>query len=79
MHTAGLFDLSDHLERLSQSGDPLEALERHVDFEAFRPVLLEALGYGERPKGGRVNRHSKLTPYRHPILTSFVLSRPDAA
>jgi hypothetical protein len=26
-----------------------------------------------------VNRHSILTPYRHPILTPFVLSRPGAA
>ena len=30
-------------------GDPLEALDRHVDFEVFCPVLIEALGYGERP------------------------------
>jgi len=28
-------------------------LVRHVDLEAFRPVLVEALGYGDRPKGGR--------------------------
>jgi len=26
-----------------------------------------------------VNRHSKLTPYRHPILTPLMLSRPGAA
>ena len=42
MHAPGLFDLSDHLARLSATGDPLEALERHVDFEAFRTVLMEA-------------------------------------
>ncbi len=53
MHAPGLFDLTDHLARLSAMGDPLEVLERHVDFEVFRPVLVEALGYGERPKGGR--------------------------
>ena len=53
MHAPGLFDLSDHLARLSATGDPLEALERHVDFEAFRTVLMEALGYGVRAKGGR--------------------------
>ena len=53
MHAAGLFDLTDHLDRLSATGDPLEALERHVDFEVFRPVVMETLGYGERPKGGR--------------------------
>ena len=53
MHTLGLFDLTDHLARLSATGDPLEALERHVDFEEFRAVLVSALGYGDRPKGGR--------------------------
>ena len=53
MHAPGLFDLSDHLARLSATGDPLEALERHVDFEVFRTVLMEALGYGVRAKGGR--------------------------
>ena len=50
MHAPGLFDLSDHLARLSVTGDPLEALERHMDFEAFRTVLMEALGYGVRAK-----------------------------
>ncbi len=49
MHALGLFDLSDHLERLSQTGDPLEALDRHVEFEAFRPVLIAALCCGECP------------------------------
>ncbi len=53
MHAPGLFDLTDHLARLSAMGDPLEALDCHVNFEVFRPVLVEALGYGERPKGGR--------------------------
>ena len=43
MHKPGLFDFSDHLERLSAAGDPLEALDVHVDFETFRPVLIEAL------------------------------------
>lgn len=43
MHDPGLFDLSDHLECLSQTGDPLEALDRHVYFEVFRPVQVEAL------------------------------------
>ena len=70
MHTAGLFDLSDHLERLSQSGDPLEALERHVDFEAFRPVLIKALGYGERPKGGRPP-YDPVTMFRVLVLASL--------
>lgn len=47
------FALSDHLARLSTDGDPLEELEALVDFEAFRPVLLKALNYGDGKRGGR--------------------------
>jgi IS5 family transposase len=53
MRQAGLFGLSDHLKRLSAHGDPLEVLARVVDFEAFRPTLVEALGYSDGTKGGR--------------------------
>lgn len=47
MKQAGLFGLSDHLKRLSANGDPLEELDRIVDFEAFRPILSNALGWHE--------------------------------
>lgn len=53
MRQAGLFGLSDHLKRLSAVGDPLETMDRAVDFEAFRPVLDAALAYSEGSKGGR--------------------------
>src|SRR5579863_2839733 len=53
MHHAGLFGLSDHLKRLSAYGDPLEELERIIDFEAFRPTLIAALAYGDGARGGR--------------------------
>jgi len=53
MRQAGLFRLSEHLERLSKDGDPLEVLEATVDFEYFRPWLIEGLGYGDGSKGGR--------------------------
>lgn len=53
MRQAGLFGLSDHLKRLSAFGDPLEELSRIVDFEVFRPALVEALAYGDGAKGGR--------------------------
>ncbi len=49
----GLFGLSEHLERLSEDGDPLEVLEATVDFEYFRGWLVEGLGYGDGSKGGR--------------------------
>jgi IS5 family transposase len=53
MNPESLFSLSDHLERLSKDGDPLEVLERTVDFEYFRGWLIEGLGYGDGGKGGR--------------------------
>lgn len=53
MNQHSLFSLNDHLEVLSQHGDPLEVLERRVDFEYFRSWLVEGLGYGDGSKGGR--------------------------
>lgn len=47
MDPTSLFSLNDHLEKLSQNGDPLEVLESVVDFEAFRPWLVQGLGYGD--------------------------------
>ena len=38
--------MSEHLEMLSQHGDPLEILDRTIDFEYFRSWLVEGLGYG---------------------------------
>jgi len=70
MHAPGLFDLTDHLDRLSATGDPLEALKRHVDFEVFRPVLVEALGYGARPKGGRPP-YDPVTMFKVLVLASM--------
>src|SRR5215204_5093489 len=53
MTQIGFFDLPDHLHRLSEAGDPLEAMTQAVDFEAFRPMLEEALAYSDGAKGGR--------------------------
>ena len=68
MGQQGLFGLFDYLERLSDDGDPLELLERTVDFECFRPWLLEGLSYDDGRKGGRppydpVSMLSVLTEY----------------
>ena len=41
MNPESLFSLSEHLERLSQDGDPLEVLAATVDFEYFRTWLVE--------------------------------------
>ena len=40
MDPQSLFSLNDHLKALSQHGDPLEVLERTVDFEYFRGWLV---------------------------------------
>jgi hypothetical protein len=53
MEQRSLFGLSEHLERLSKIGDPLEVLNATVDFEYFRGWLFEGLGYGDGTKGGR--------------------------
>ncbi len=53
MEQRSLFGLSEHLERLSKIGDPLEVLEATVDFEYFRGWLVEGLGYGDGARGGR--------------------------
>lgn len=70
MHAPGLFDLTAHLACLSATGDPLEALDGHVDFEAFRPVLVSALGYGARPKGGRPP-YDPVTMFKVLVLASM--------
>ena len=53
LHSSSLFLLSEHLERLSRDGDPLEALRDTVDFERFRSLLAKGLGYSDGKKGGR--------------------------
>ena len=52
MQPSGLFSLSEHLERLSRDGDPLEVLASTVEFERFRPLLVKGLGYSDGTKGG---------------------------
>lgn len=50
---AGFWSVEDRLRELSAQGDSLEQLLQIADFEIFRPVLNEALGRDERPRGGR--------------------------
>jgi len=53
MEQRSLFGLVEHLEALSEHGDPLEVLDATIDFEYFRVWLVEGLGYGDGRKGGR--------------------------
>jgi IS5 family transposase len=50
---AGFFDVDDRLKRLSDLGDQLDAFAQVVDFELFRPDLLQALAYSSGAQGGR--------------------------
>jgi len=49
----GFFDVDDRLKRLSDLGDQLEAFRSVIDFEIFRPALVEALDYSDGAQGGR--------------------------
>ena len=42
------FDESKRLAALSRLRDPLEELAKHIDFEMFRPILIDALRKAER-------------------------------
>lgn len=54
MAQPGLFDFENRLHALNKSGDPLVALSKHIDFEAFRPLLADRLAFkGDKIKGGR--------------------------
>ena len=49
----GLFDLIERQEKLARRAGPLDKLNEQIDFEIFRPRLLEILDYGDHEKGGR--------------------------
>ena len=49
----GIFTLSDREMQLSKLGDSLEKLNLAIDWEAFRPLLDDALKRSTREKGGR--------------------------
>lgn len=53
MKQPGFFDIDDRLKALSAKGDALEKLSRLVDFERFRPLLVQAIPRSDGSKGGR--------------------------
>ncbi|NWG70399.1 MAG: IS5 family transposase [Parvularculaceae bacterium] len=53
MKQRGFFDVEEGLKRVSDLGDPLEAMAGVIDFEGFRPLLDQALKRSDGSKGGR--------------------------
>jgi hypothetical protein len=48
----GFFDEDIRLSKLSKLGDPLEKLNKGIDFEMFRNLLEERLHVEAKDKGG---------------------------
>ena len=53
MKQKGFFDESDRLIELSRLGDPLEKLNRHINWEGLRGILNRTLKNEEQDPGGR--------------------------
>ena len=53
MKQKGFFDEADRLNKLSELGDSLEKLNKHIEWETFRGLLKNALKKEEKGPGGR--------------------------
>lgn len=53
VHQPGFFDVDSRLRELSAKGDDLERISALVDFELFRPDLVQAVPRSDGAKGGR--------------------------
>lgn len=53
MKQPGFFDIDERLKALSAKGDTLEKLSGLVDFERFRPLLVQAIPRSDGSRGGR--------------------------
>ena len=62
----GFFDQDIRLSKLSQLGDPLEKLNKGVDFDMFRSMLEERLTKEAKGPGGR-------PPYDYVMMFKIVI------
>ena len=53
--TRGLFDEQDKLDRISELGDPLEKLNKSIDWSLFRSVFNNTFAKEAKGPGGRPN------------------------
>ena len=51
----GLFDEQDKMERISKLGDPLERLNKNIEWSLFRPLLNGVFAKEVKGPGGRPN------------------------
>jgi IS5 family transposase len=68
MKQQGLFDEADRLRRLSELGDSLEKLNRHIKWEDFRGILTKALKKDAAGPGGR-------PPYDYVMMFKILILR----
>jgi hypothetical protein len=62
----GFWDQDIRLSKLSQLGDPLERLNKEVDFDIFRPLLEDKLSTESKGKGGR-------PPYDYVMMFKIII------
>ena len=53
MKQRGLFDEDERLQKISALGDPLEKLDKVINWNIFRPTLTTALRKEAKGPGGR--------------------------
>ena len=62
----GFFDEDFRLTKLTELGDPLDRLSKGIDFELFRPLLVDKLSIEPKDKGGR-------RPYDYVLMFKIVI------
>jgi len=70
MKQRGLFDEDERLLELSAIGDPLEKLDKVINWNIFRPTLNTALMKEAKGPGGR-------PPYAHPMMFKILTEGPE--
>ena len=70
MKQRGLFDEDERLLELSAIGDPLEKLDKVINWNIFQPTLNTALIKEAKGPGGR-------PPYAHPMMFKILTEGPE--
>ena len=79
MGQPGFFDVAHRHDVLSKDGDPLMRLSEHIDFEMFRPLLLEKLAFSRDALGRGRPPHDPVLMFKILILQSLYDMSDDSA